>query len=110
MADERMNAMRTTLELFTEAKWLQNSLVKDDQVFFTPSIEGLEVAPNLFKLLKLINEDPTGELAACVMWLCETIGSPEFRAFTDDQEIERLDRQNLARERTAEAEGKENRG
>lgn len=113
-----MNAMRETLALFTEAGWLQNSLVKDDQVFFTPSVEGLDVAPNLLKLLKLINEDPSGEVAACVMWLCETIGRPEFHAFTDDEEIERLKKRDpvfrdlnerLDREQ-AEREGKEKRG
>lgn len=118
MADDRMNAMRETLALFTEAGWLQNSLVKDDQVFFTPSVEGLDVAPNLLKLLKLINEDPTGEIAACVMWLCQNLCREDNHVFTDDEEIERLKKRDpvfrelnerLDREQ-AEREGKENRG
>lgn len=94
MGEVKLGAMRRVLEIFTEAGWISNSLVteKGRELYFTPTAEGLEDAPRLLKLLEMIDRDPTGQVAASVVWLCRNILASDNYLFDDDQQEEWLKR------------------
>lgn len=79
--------MRRVLAAFTEAGWISNSALTLDQMLFTPTPEGLDVAPHLLRVLGDINDDPTGEVAACTVHLCQAIIANDNYARTDEGEM-----------------------
>lgn len=81
--------MRRVLEMFAEAGWIQNSALTTDQLLFTPTSEGLDAVPHLERVLREINDDPTGELAACTLHLCQQVSASDNYAESEDSIMER---------------------